>query len=63
MCVVVGCRYCKNWTFARESLEVMCGMGLKGVLIATQDKTGTNYCKIPKNCDGALPAPSLPTAF
>ena len=47
--------YAKNWTFAVEALEVMCGeFGLTGVLVATKDKQGKKACSIPDSCKGKV---------
>merc|ERR1712113_358131 len=33
--------YCKNWSFVKEALHVLCGeFNLTGVLVATQDEHG-----------------------
>ena len=45
----------KNWTFAKEALEVMCGeLNLLGVLLVTRDQWDSKPCKIPKSCDGKI---------
>ena len=44
----------KNWTFAKEALEVMCSQGITGVLVATKDKQGRKACSIPANCAGKI---------
>lgn len=47
--------FAKNWSFAVEALEVMCGeLGLTGVLVATIDKQNKKRCKIPKSCEGKI---------
>eukprot|EP00747_Dinoflagellata_sp_TGD_P063086 gnl/TRDRNA2_/TRDRNA2_153301_c0_seq1.p1 gnl/TRDRNA2_/TRDRNA2_153301_c0~~gnl/TRDRNA2_/TRDRNA2_153301_c0_seq1.p1 ORF type:complete len:553 (-),score=92.43 gnl/TRDRNA2_/TRDRNA2_153301_c0_seq1:10-1668(-) len=47
--------FAKNWSFVKESLEVMCGeFQLKGVLVATKDKQGRKACSIPKSCKGLM---------
>merc|ERR1712151_344250 len=47
--------YAKNWSFVKESLEVMCGeYNLKGVLVATKSKDGRKACTIPKSCEGKM---------
>jgi len=46
--------YAKNWSFVKESLSVMCEMGLKGVLVATRSKNGKRACSIPDNCKGKM---------
>jgi hypothetical protein len=41
----------KNFTFAKEALEVMCGeLGTTGVLLATRDSWETKACEIPASC-------------
>jgi len=58
--------YCKNWSFVKQSLEVMCGeYNMTGVLVATADEKLKNAdgtmkkCSIPKVCDGKI----VQTAF
>lgn len=46
--------FAKNWTFAKEALEVMCSQGITGVLVATKDKQGRKACSIPANCAGKI---------
>jgi len=47
--------FAKNWSFVKESLEVMCGeFGLTGVLVATKDKQGRKACTIPSSCEGKV---------
>jgi len=47
--------FCKNWSFAQQALEVMCGeLGLSGVLVATKDKQDQKRCKIPASCEGKI---------
>ncbi|CAE8700260.1 unnamed protein product, partial [Polarella glacialis] len=47
--------FAKNWTFAKEALEVMCGeLGMTGVLVATKDKQNVKACSIPKVCEGKI---------
>ena len=46
--------YAKNWTFAKQALEVMCSEGITGVLVATKDKQGKKACSIPPNCEGKI---------
>merc|ERR1719174_1419359 len=47
--------FAKNWSFVKESLEVMCGeFHLTGVLVATKDKQGRKACSIPKSCKGLM---------
>eukprot|EP00747_Dinoflagellata_sp_TGD_P061745 gnl/TRDRNA2_/TRDRNA2_152663_c0_seq2.p1 gnl/TRDRNA2_/TRDRNA2_152663_c0~~gnl/TRDRNA2_/TRDRNA2_152663_c0_seq2.p1 ORF type:complete len:497 (+),score=71.43 gnl/TRDRNA2_/TRDRNA2_152663_c0_seq2:92-1582(+) len=47
--------FAKNWTFVKESLEVMCGeFKLRGVLVATKDKQGLQACSIPESCKGLM---------
>jgi len=47
--------FCKNWTFAKQALEVMCGeFQMTGVLVATKDKQDRNRCRIPKSCEGKV---------
>merc|ERR1719223_1438938 len=47
--------FAKNWSFAVEALEVMCGeLGLTGVLVATIDKQNRKRCQIPKSCEGKM---------
>lgn len=47
--------FAKNWSFAVEALEVMCGeLGMTGVLVATIDKQNRKRCKIPKSCEGKM---------
>jgi len=47
--------FAKNWTFVKQSLEVMCGeYGMTGVLIASKDKQGKKACTIPRICDGKV---------
>merc|ERR1719237_977034 len=45
--------FCKNWSFAKQALEVMCGeYNLTGVLIATR---GDSFkCDIPASCEGKM---------
>jgi hypothetical protein len=41
----------KNFTFAKEALEAMCGeLGTTGVLLATRDSWETKACEIPASC-------------
>ena len=44
--------FAKNWTFTLEALQVMCSdeFNLKGVLVATKDKSGKKACTIPTQC-------------
>lgn len=44
--------YAKNWTFAYQSLEVLCDMGLTGVIVATIGKKNNRACRLPPNCGG-----------
>jgi len=47
--------HCKNWSFAKQALEVMCGeLGMTGVLVATKDKQNKKRCAIPKSCEGKM---------
>jgi len=47
--------FAKNWSFVKESLEVMCGeYNLRGVLVATKSKDGRKACTIPKSCEGKM---------
>jgi hypothetical protein len=47
--------YAKNWSFVKQSLEVMCGeYNLRGVLVATKSKDGKKACSIPKSCEGKM---------
>jgi len=47
--------YCKNWSFTKEALGVMCGeYNLTGVLVATQDSIGDSKCAIPDTCKGKV---------
>lgn len=46
--------FAKNWTFAKEALEVMCGERMTGVLVATKNKPGTKACSIPASCKGLI---------
>uniref|UniRef100_A0A7S3KYG5 Uncharacterized protein n=1 Tax=Amphora coffeiformis TaxID=265554 RepID=A0A7S3KYG5_9STRA len=48
--------YAKNWTFTLEALKIMCSdeFNLKGVLVATKDKSGKVACTIPKECQGKM---------
>jgi len=47
--------FAKNWTFAKQALEVMCGeYGLTGVLVATKDKQNKKACTIPTSCHGKV---------
>jgi len=47
--------FAKNWSFVKESLEVMCGeYNMTGVLVATKNKQGTKACTIPKSCKGKM---------
>merc|ERR1711957_991776 len=49
------CGWSKNMSFVREALKVMCGeYKLKGVLVATKDKSGQKACSIPPSCDGLI---------
>lgn len=45
----------KNWTFAKEALEVMCGeLNLTGVLLVTTNEWDSKPCEIPKSCEGKM---------
>jgi len=47
--------FAKNWSFVKESLEVMCGeLNMTGVLVATKDKKDKKACSIPKSCEGRM---------
>jgi len=47
--------FAKNWSFVKESLEVMCGeYKMTGVLVATKDKQGIKACSIPESCKGLI---------
>jgi hypothetical protein len=50
--------YCKNWTFAKAALEVMCGeYGMTGVLVATQEEHAgptRKHCNLPPSCEGKM---------
>jgi hypothetical protein len=46
--------YAKNWTFAYESLKVLCDLGLRGALIASVGKSHKAACRIPRNCGGGF---------
>merc|ERR1712232_1127796 len=47
--------HCKNWSFALQALEVMCGeLKMTGVLVATKDKKDQKKCAIPKSCEGKM---------
>ncbi|CAE7768039.1 unnamed protein product, partial [Symbiodinium pilosum] len=47
--------FAKNWTFAKQALEVMCGeLRMTGVLVATKNKQGTKACSIPASCNGLI---------
>eukprot|EP00937_MAST-01D_sp_MAST-1D-sp2_P004945 g4945.t1 len=47
--------FAKNWTLVKQALAVMCGeYRLRGVLVATKDKTGTRACTIPDSCRGLM---------
>merc|ERR1712032_313375 len=47
--------YAKNWSFVKESLEVMCGeYNMRGVLVATISKDGKKACTIPESCKGKM---------
>lgn len=50
------CGWSKNFSFVREALQVMCSdeFKLKGVLVATKDKSGKHACSIPKACEGKI---------
>lgn len=45
----------KNFTFAKEALEVMCGeLGLTGVILASRDSWDSRPCDIPPSCQGKV---------
>jgi hypothetical protein len=45
----------KNFTFAKEALEVMCGeLDMTGVLLATRDSWDAKACNIPASCKGKI---------
>lgn len=47
--------FAKNWSFAKQALEVMCGeLGMTGVLVATRSKDDKRRCSIPKVCEGKI---------
>ena len=48
--------YCKNWSFVKEALHVLCGeKNLTGVLVATRDKNDPDIaCEIPASCEGKI---------
>lgn len=47
--------FAKNWSFAKEAMEVMCGeFGMTGVLVATKSKDGSKACTIPASCRGKV---------
>jgi len=49
------CGWSKNWSFVKESLGMMCGeFKLKGVLVATKDKSGRKAYTIPDSCKGLM---------
>lgn len=49
------CGWSKNWSFVKEALVMMCGeFNLKGVLVATKDKSGTKAYSIPESCKGKM---------
>eukprot|EP00930_Biecheleria_cincta_P023687 TRINITY_DN17068_c0_g1_i3.p1 TRINITY_DN17068_c0_g1~~TRINITY_DN17068_c0_g1_i3.p1 ORF type:complete len:401 (-),score=75.28 TRINITY_DN17068_c0_g1_i3:63-1265(-) len=49
------CGWSKNWTFVKEALVMMCEeFNLKGVLVATKDKSGRKAYSIPESCKGKM---------
>jgi len=47
--------YAKNWSFVKQSLEMMCGeFKMTGVLVATKSKDGRQACTIPPSCKGLM---------
>lgn len=47
--------YCKNWSFVREALPIMCGeRNLTGVLVATTNLAGDIKCSLPPECEGKI---------
>lgn len=46
--------FAKNWSFATQALEVMCGdLNMTGVLLGTIDAQG-HACSIPESCHGKV---------
>jgi len=49
------CGWSKNWSFVKEVLPIMCEeFNLKGVLVATKDKSGRHAYTIPESCKGKM---------
>jgi len=47
--------HAKNFTFAKEALEVMCGdLDLNGVILASRDSWDSRPCDIPPSCEGKV---------
>ena len=45
----------KNWTFAKDALEVMCGdLDLTGVILASRNTWDSKPCEIPAACEGKV---------
>jgi len=46
--------HAKNFTFAKDALEVMCDEGMTGVVLATRDDWTSKPCKLPASCEGKV---------
>ena len=47
--------HAKNWTFAKQALEVMCGdLNMTGVLLITKESWDGPACSIPSSCKGKV---------